>query len=796
MFGHRAVALALGLGCVLISVLPWPLPGATTIAPMPLLGAVYYWTVHRPELMPPGMTFFLGTVQDVLTGGPLGLTALILVAAQLSLAGQARALSRGPFPLDLLGFAATAVVFAALNWLATSIYFGSLLSPEPLGPQILLGLCLYPVLNWFLGVTSVDPVEPTALHMIRREGKRFRTVTRRAFLLGAVQTAAFGVLAARMYQLQVSEADRYATLAEDNRVSPRLIPPERGVVVDRFGVPLAVNRQTYRIVVVPEQAGNLDRILTAINELVSIPEHEWNRVMRTARRMRGFMPLPVIEDLSWEEIARVAVHAPDLPGVQIEVVPRRIYPESATMAHLVGYVGAVAEDDLTGDPLLSMPGFKIGKAGMEKTHELPLRGKAGLSEVEVNAVGRVIRELRRTEGRPGRELMLTVDTELQKLALDRFGAETGAAVVMDVHTGEILAMASRPTFDPNPFPRGIGGAEWRRLTTHPHAPLTNKAIAGHYAPGSTFKMVTAMAAMEAGIKPHTTVSCSGSISLGDSRFHCWRRGGHGTLNMTDALVQSCDVYFYEMAGRIGIDKLAVMGRRLGVGVRLGIDLPSERDGLMPTQAWKRGATGKPWVKGETLIAGIGQGYVLATPLQLAVMTARLVNGGRAVKPVLTRALGSEGRLVAAAPGQAPSLGLSVEALGVVNRGMAGVVNGARGTARAARIETPGMEMGGKTGTAQVRRITMAERRTGVRKNADLERESRDHALFVGYAPVTAPRYVVSVIVEHGGGGSAVAAPIARDILIETQTRDPTRRAPPTLQVSDIQIQPAMQRVKL
>jgi penicillin-binding protein 2 len=632
--------------------------------------------------------------------------------------------------------------------------------------------------------------------MMRRESKRHRMLTRRTLLLGGIQAAAFGGLAARMYQLQVTEAERYATLADDNRISPRLIAPERGVIVDRYGVPLAANRQTYRIVVVPEQARDLDQILSALNELVTIPDFERQRVLRTARRARPFMPLPVLEDLSWDDIARIMVHAPDLPGVQVDMVPRRVYPEAETVAHVVGYVGAVSEDELTGDPLLGLPGFKIGKAGIEKTREMALRGKAGLSETEVNSVGRVIREIRHTDGQPGRELMLTIDTELQRFAASRFGSETGAAVVMDVTNGEVLALASRPSYDPNPFPRGIGGAQWRRLISDPLAPLTNKAVAGQYAPGSTFKMVTALAAMAAGIKPSQTVSCGGSLVLGGNRFHCWRRGGHGGVNMHEAIVQSCDVYFYEMAGRIGIDRLAEMAHRLGVGVRLGIELPGERDGLMPTQAWKRGATGKPWVKGETLIAGIGQGYVLATPLQLAVMTSRLVNGGRAVKPRLTRAIGSDGRLVPGATAPAPSMGISAEALNVMVRGMIGVMTSPRGTARAARIDTPGMEMGGKTGTAQVRRITMAERRGGVRKNSELERESRDHALFVGFAPTAAPRYAVSVIVEHGGGGSAVAAPIARDILIETQTRDPSRRSPTTLEVSSLAIDQAINRVKL
>ncbi len=620
---------------------------------------------------------------------------------------------------------------------------------------------------------------------MRREQKRYRILTRRALLVAGGQFAAFGLLAGRMYQLQVTQAERYATLAEENRVSPRLLPPERGVIVDRFGVPLAINRQSYRVVIVPEQAGDLDRILAALGKLVALPDRDRQRVLRTAQRSRAFNPIPVLEDLSWDEIARIAVHAPDLPGVQIDMVPRRVYPEGATTAHVVGYVGAASEDDLTGDPLLTLPDFRIGKAGIEKAHEAVLRGRAGISEVEVNAVGRVIRELRRVEGHPGRELMLTIDTELQRFSAERFGEETGAAVVIDVLTGEILAMVSRPSYDPNPFPGGISIKDWRALISDPRAPLSNKAVAGQYAPGSTFKMVTALAALETGLNPTQTVFCSGSLSLGDGKFHCWRRGGHGAVDMHKAIVESCDVYFYEMARRVGIDRIAEMAQRLGVGVRLGIELPNEREGLVPTRAWKRAATGKPWLIGETLIAGIGQGYVLATPLQLAVMTARLVNGGRAIRPTLTRAIGRDGRLL---PDRMPTtslVGIPSDHLGIIGRAMAGVTMSARGTARAARIEDPEMAMGGKTGTSQVRRITAAERRAGIRKNADLERQERDHALFVGYAPLSQPRYAVSVIVEHGGGGGAVAAPIARDILLEAQKRDPSRNAPSMLLVSDI-----------
>lgn len=610
---------------------------------------------------------------------------------------------------------------------------------------------------------------------MRREYKRHKTFTRRAVLLGGAQMGLFSLLAGRLYYLQVLQSKHYAVLAEDNRVSPRLIPPERGLIFDRFGVPLAVNRQTYRVFIVPEQAPSLEETLDALERVIPASARERERVLRMVRRTRAFTPVTVVDNLSWEDIARVSVHSLELPGVQTDMVPRRLYPQGHFSAHVVGYVGAVAEEDLTGDPLLAVPEFRIGKAGIERVHEADLRGTAGVSEVEVNAVGRVIRELSREEGDAGKDLTLTIDAELQRFATERFEGETGAVVVLDIQTGEVLAMVSSPAYDPNAFDRGITASEWNALLRNELAPLTNKAVSGQYAPGSTFKMVVALAALEHKIvSPQQTFFCGGVLALGDGRFHCWRRGGHGHMNMHDGIVQSCDVYFYEIARRVGIDRIAAMARRLGLGDPLGVELPNERGGLIPTKAWKVGALGKPWLIGETLIAGIGQGFVLATPLQLAVMTARLANGGRAVVPRLTRRVGAE----PASAEDAGDLNLSAEWLRLIRAAMNGVTNQRRGTAYGARISEPGMEMGGKTGTSQVRRISTSERRTGVRKAEELEREERDHALFVGYAPVDAPRYAVAVIVEHGGGGSRVAAPIAREILLETQRRDPGRRTAP------------------
>jgi penicillin-binding protein 2 len=607
---------------------------------------------------------------------------------------------------------------------------------------------------------------------------RERLFTRRALLLGAAQAGLIGVLAGRIYYLQVVESGRFRTMAEENRVSMRLLPPARGRVLDRNGEAIAINRQNFRVLLNAEQAPNADSVLAALSEIIPIGEADRRRVLRELRRRRSFVPVAVRENLSWHEVARIEIHAPDLPGVSIDMGQTRYYPYGPTAAHLVGYVAAVSESELTGDPLLELPGFRIGKGGVEKLHDVALRGRAGRSRVEVNAVGRVVRELDRVEGTPGGDLSLTIDIALQEFAAKRLAGQSGAAAVMDVYSGEVLALASVPAFDPNLFTAGISAREWDELLHNELTPLVNKAVAGQYPPGSTFKPVVALAALSAGLAtPETRVSCPGHMDLGDSRFHCYKKGGHGSLNMVEAIAQSCDVYFYELARRCGIDRIAAMGRALGLGERTGLDLPGERGGLLPTREWKLKTTGIPWQHGETLVCGIGQGSVLATPLQLAVMTARLVNGGIAVQPRLARELAARDGGYVVRPPEAPSLGLKREALEVVIKGMEAVTNSQRGTAYAARIKEPELAMGGKSGTSQVRKITLSERAAGLHKLKDRPWRERDHALFVGYAPIAAPRYAAAVIVEHGGGGSAVAAPGVRDILIETQKRDPSRRQP-------------------
>lgn len=607
--------------------------------------------------------------------------------------------------------------------------------------------------------------------MWHRDNDRFRTFTRRAAILGGGKAVLLSTLAARMYYLQVTESDKYAMLADENRISMRLLAPPRGTILDRFGRPLAVNTQNYRLLIVREQTPSMTATLDALAQIVELTEEDRQRVLKDARRRRSFVPVTVRDNLSWEEVARIEVNAPDLPGVAIDTGLSRSYPDGPEAAHVLGYVAAVSERELTGDPLLELPDFRVGKSGLEKVYDLDLRGRAGNSQVEVNAVGRVIRELSRQEGAPGRDLLMTVDMDLQRYATERLdGTISAAAVVMDVHNGDVLSMASYPSFDPNVFTMGITRKEWRGLINNPRTPLINKAVSGVYAPGSTFKMVVALAALEAGvITPAHTVFCPGYFDLGDSRFHCWKITGHGSVDMHEAIKQSCDVWFYETSLRVGIDRIAAMARRFGMGDETGIDLSGEKGGTIPTKAWKLTAIGRRWQKGETVVAAIGQGYVLASPLQLAVMTARIASG-QAVTPRLTRRIDAAGGLENP---EFPPLGIDRDGLARIRRAMAAVSNEHGGTAYSARIPIAGLELAGKTGTAQVKRITMRERRDGTKDRAK-PWEERDHALFVAFAPVDKPRYACAVVVEHGGSGSRAAAPIARDLLIKAQQLNSAR----------------------
>jgi penicillin-binding protein 2 len=617
---------------------------------------------------------------------------------------------------------------------------------------------------------------------MRREVLRHRLLTRRAAILAGGQALLLAAIGGRMYQLQIRESDRYTVLADENRISLRLLAPQRARILDRFGIALADNRQNYHLVIIPEQAGDLTATFDALGALIELGETDRRRVLREIRRKHSFVPIVIRANLSWGEMARVEVAVPELPGVSIDQGVTRHYPFGETTAHVVGYVAAVSEQELDGDPLLELPDVRIGKSGVEKSQDADLRGTAGTSQVEVNALGRVVRELARVPGKPGRDVVTSLDIGMQEFVTRRCSAEQSVAcVLLHVVTGDVLALVSSPSFDPVPFSTGLTSARWQELSNDPRKPLSDKVIAGVYPPGSTFKPVVAAAALTAGVlTPETSFTCPGYLQFGNATFHCWRHGGHGTLRLRDAIKKSCDVFFYETTRRVGIDRLAAMAHRFGFGALLGIDIPGERPGLIPTRDWKLATSGAAWTQGETLIAGIGQGSVLATPLQLATMVARLVTG-RAVSPRLVRPEGLMLPGASPAPGDFPLLGLHPRITALVLDGMNAVVNEQGGTAYAARILEPGFAMGGKSGTSQVHRISDYERSRGTRKVRQIPWKQRDHALFVAFAPVGAPRYVCATVVEHGGatggGGSAVAAPICRDVLLEAQRRDPARRVP-------------------
>ncbi len=565
-----------------------------------------------------------------------------------------------------------------------------------------------------------------------------------------------GLLAGRMRYMQVDQAEEFRLLAEENRINIRLIPPARGLIFDRTGTPIAENTQNYRIVIVREDAGDLDLTFAKLRELVPLSDADVERAMREVRRRSPFVPVTIADQLAWEDVAEVAVNAPALPGVTPEVGLTRHYPLTDDFAHVVGYVGPVSDYDLSKlenpDPLLQIPKFQIGKVGLEAKREDVLRGSAGTKRIEVNAGGRVMRELSRQEGKKGADLQLTLDHGLQNFVQARLVGESAASVVMDVRTGDVLAIASAPSFDPNLFVRGISVKDYRRLTEDDHRPLADKSVQGTYPPGSTFKIVTALAAHEAGVvTAGETIYCPGYKQLGSRRFHCWKRGGHGWIDLHDSLMRSCDVYYYELAERVGIDKISEMARKLGIGVKHDLPMSAVAEGIAPTKAWKQASYGESWRVGDSLNASIGQGFVLASPLHLAVMTARVATG-EGIRPRLIKSIDAvEQPVLTDGP-----LGISPTTLRQVRKAMYSVSNSRRGTAYRSRLLPEELKLAGKTGTSQVRSVVV--------DNKAVPWEQRDHALFVCFAPYDNPQIAVSVVVEHGGGGSSAAAPVARDIV--------------------------------
>ncbi|MEP9360903.1 penicillin-binding protein 2 [Sphingomonas sp. KR3-1] len=573
------------------------------------------------------------------------------------------------------------------------------------------------------------------------EAAQAYSFSRRALVLGGIQGAAALVLAGRMTWLAVFENERYRLTAESNRVRLTLTPPRRGWIVDRSGIPIANNRTAFRVDLIPDRMEEKEKTLGMLQQILSLTEEDMERIHTDLKRASGFQPVQVSDSLDWERFAAVSVRVPEMPGVQPTRGFSRNYPLSAGVAHLVGYVGTASVEQYRKekDPLLVAPGFKLGKDGLEKTLEDRLRGTPGAKRVEVTAHGRLVKELATRPDQPGETVKLTIDALLQEYVARRLGTNSGSAVVIDVSNGDILAMVSMPAYDPNSFSDGISRNEWKMLSEDDHVPLMNKVLQGLYPPGSTVKPMNGLALMHAGVDPHARVVCSGAMRVGNGVFHCHKKSGHGPLDLKNAIMQSCDIYFYEMVRRVGYDAVAPIARSMGLGQKFDLPFSTQRFGTVPDSAWKLKRYKQAWSVADSLNASIGQGYVLANPLQLAVMASRLASG-KVLVP----------RLIADAPFQQPEpLAATPEQLAIIRDAMFGVINSG-GTGGAARIQVPGLTMAGKTGTAQVRRITMAERASGVLKNASLPFKLRDHALLVCFAPADNPKYAAGIVLEHNG----------------------------------------------
>lgn len=594
------------------------------------------------------------------------------------------------------------------------------------------------------------------------------TVTRRTALVSLGGLAVIGVLSSRLYYLQVTKAEDYTVLSDRNRFNFNIIVPERGRILDRNGTPLAVNRQDYRVLMIPEQVKDIDIALDNINRVLPLSGGTRERVKKDIKRNARFIPVLIEDHLDWTTFAALNLHAPDLPGVIPNVGQGRAYPYKGIFAHTLGYVGTAGPDDVKADPdpLLRQPSFRIGKTGVEAAADMRLRGKSGKLKVEVNAFGRIVREWPSVEDSPvpGEDVSLTIDADLQRYAAELFEEESGAVVVIDVMTGELRTLLSMPTFDGNLFVSGLTQADMKRLNSDYKRPQFNKVIGGGYPPASTFKMVVMLAALKEGIiDVDKKIYCTGKTRLGRRNFHCWKKGGHGPVNMRDGLKQSCDVYFYELADRMGIQPIHDMAEKLGFGTRFDIGIKGQYAGINPDEDWKQRFRGDGWRMGDSYNASIGQGFVLATPLQMAVMTARIANGRRAVSPNLI--------IGQTLDGFAP-LDIDAAHMQFIREAMWSVCQEPGGTAyRRNGTGIPGVDMAGKTGTGQVRSISKAERLSGVMSNARLEWELRDHSVFVGYAPYTSPRFAVATLVEHGGSGAGKAATISRAIIQRVLERD-------------------------
>lgn len=589
-------------------------------------------------------------------------------------------------------------------------------------------------------------------------------IRRRFIIISLVATVVFVILALRLWSLQVLGVEHYRELSERNRTRYISIDPPRGAVFDRYGVLLVDNRPAFTVSALREEVADRSVLFESLSRLLELEPDILEERWQEGQRLPRYRPLPLAVDVGREAMERIQENGVDLPGIITEVKPLRAYPKDKLAAHMFGYLGEITEQQLRSSDFAGYrSGNLVGKTGLENLFEADLHGQEGMKRIEVNVKGRELRQVTTRDPLPGHRIYLNLDAGLQQATEEAFGDQAGGAVALDVHSGEVLALLSRPTFDPARFARGISPEEWRDLLENPQHPLQNKVLRGQYPPGSTFKIVVALAALEAGVaSPKTTVDCTGSFQLNPSyQYRCWKKKGHEKTDLHKAIKESCDIWFYKVGLELGIERIADAARRLGLGQTLGFPFGGERSGLIPDKQWKRERFGASWYNGETVIASIGQGFVLATPLQLATMTAAIANGGTVWKPqVVQRVENLDGEIVWSSGSEKVSETKWSEAsLQVIRKAMEAVVNDLGGTAWRSRLGD--FRFAGKTGTSQVVRRKSDEEEEQQEDTEVIPYRFRDHALFIAYAPAEDPELAVAVVVEHGEHGSTAAAPIAK-----------------------------------
>jgi penicillin-binding protein 2 len=595
---------------------------------------------------------------------------------------------------------------------------------------------------------------------VLRDIRKNKIFNRRALILGAAQSTLASALLLRLGYLQLWKHEQYSIQSDSNRIKPIINPAPRGTVVDRTGFALTNNESNYRLLLYLERKKNIEELVEKLAKILDLNEEQKNLFLVKIKNARRKSIVSLMDNLGWDDLARVETNSHLLPGISIESGIIRRYPYPSETAHFLGYVSLPSEKEIDENEqnLFMHPDFRMGKFGLEKSFDEALRGKYGVKYVEVNVHEIPLRTLSVKQSVEGSKLNLTIDFSLQKFVTERIKNDVASIVVMDVKSGEILSYASSPTFDPNNFVEGVSREYWQQLNNDPRKPLNNKPIGALYPPGSTFKLMVALGGLENGFNPNTKVHCNGSYQLGKRAFHCWKEGGHGTLDLTNAIMHSCNTYFFTLANQIGYEKFTEMARRFGYGEKIDISLYGSKFGNVPSDEWKRKVYKTPWVGGDTLNTAIGQGFVLATPLQMALVTSRIANGGVPIKPYLVR----NHNILKQYDELKNQPLIKLDHLKLVHEGMRRVMNEPGGTAYGKRIEIKGFEMAGKTGTSQV--VSKREKEMSKAENA----ANANHAIFVGFAPVHDPKYAISVVVEHGGGGSAAAAPIAKDIMVELQ----------------------------